>query len=114
MMISNEESVGNEGGKRQFQEEAAKGLVSPLIDAIRNSPDDSFRKLKQDLRSELTEASITGSIFSIVVGIIMIYLIGAQVGEQAMHCLFHVLLDQRSGALGSGLEHNGGITVLIA
>lgn len=40
----------------------------------------SWRKIKQDLKSELTEASLTGAAVSIGTGILILYLVFSQVG----------------------------------
>ncbi|EKX54421.1 hypothetical protein GUITHDRAFT_99900 [Guillardia theta CCMP2712] len=57
----------------------------------------SWRKIKHDLNAELTEGTITGSIISILTGVLMVYLIVAQIfAWRALNSETSVVLDHYS------------------
>jgi len=74
----------------------------------------SFRKIKQDLRAELTEASVAGSILSIAVGLFMVYLVAAQVSEyRSIKTETNVVLDHYSSAVGDNSQDSAEDTLQI-
>jgi thiol-disulfide isomerase/thioredoxin len=65
----------------------------------------SWRKIKHDLKSELTEASATGAILSIVAGIFMLYLVFSQISEyRTLKSETQVMLDHYSHMNGGGMD----------
>ena len=70
-----------------------------------SSCDGSWRKIKHDLKSELTEASATGAILSIVAGVFILYLVFSQIGEyRTLKSETQVMLDHYSHMNGGGMD----------
>ena len=65
----------------------------------------SWRKIKHDLKSELTEASATGALLSIVAGVFMLYLVFSQISEyRTLKSETQVMLDHYSHMNSGGMD----------
>jgi thiol-disulfide isomerase/thioredoxin len=65
----------------------------------------SWRKIKHDLKSELTEASAIGALCSIAAGLFILYLLFSQIGEyRTLQSETQVMLDHYSHMNGGGMD----------